>query len=838
MRLRSWLFCRVGIGLLVIFMGGQACTLSFNFPSGITATPGAQASPPTPQPVAQTTFVASLPEPLQPGETLTLAVMDEVTGLSVNAVFYTMAPRESLTYTAVVPLPLHGVVKYRYMRRSDTQVAEDTSLGTAIRYRLFVVTGPAEIQDVVADWSDRTYSRPTGIVQGRVQNADTGTPVPNMLVTAGGLQYITDSAGRFELGGLPAGTHNLVVYAMDATYEPFQQGAAVAAGQTTSVDVRVKSAPAVAVTFLASVPVNTVAGVPLRVAGNLLQMGNTFADLQGGLNTSPDRMPIMSLTADGRYSVTLSLPVGAYIQYKYTLGDGFWNAEHKASGAFMLREFVVPPQDAVINDTVQTWQAGNASPILFEVTVPAETPPADIVYIQFNPYGWTEPIPMWPLGHNQWAYKLYGPLNMLGPFGYRYCRNGQCGVADAAATQGDAVHGYDITTTLVAQDIQDVVRAWAWFENPEPTTLIGSAINARPAGFVSGVEFQAGYRPNWSYYAPQALANVQALGANEIVLTPSWSYSSVAPLTFAPLPGQDPLWTDSAIMISQARALGLQVAIFPTPRFPGSHSASTSESASAFWQAAPRDAGWWQAWYDHYRAFGVNYADLASQTGAKALILGGDWVAPALPGGVLADGTGSNVPADVDAKWKAIILEVRQHFAGTVLWALPFPAANSQVPLPFLQDTDGVYLLWSAGLATSSDASKADYVQEAGRILDNEVSPLPSLIGKPIYLAVAYPSAAGTATGCIAGGTGGCLDWMSLSRPGPGSDAARLDLQEQADLYEALLTAVNARPWVGGVISRGYYLPAALQDKSASVHGKPAADILWYWLPRLTGIVQ
>jgi hypothetical protein len=34
---------------------------------------------------------------------------------------------------------------------------------------------------------------------------------------------------------------------------------------------------------------------------------------------------------------------------------------------------------------------------------------------------------------------------------------------------------------------------------------------------------------------------------------------------------------------------------------------------------------------------------------------------------------------------------------------------------------------------------------------------------------------------------------------------------------------------------RGYY---ALQDKSASVHGKPAADILWYWFPRLLGVVK
>jgi hypothetical protein len=291
-------------------------------------------------------------------------------------------------------------------------------------------------------------------------------------------------------------------------------------------------------------------------------------------------------------------------------------------------------------------------------------------------------------------------------------------------------------------------------------------------------------------------------------------------------------------MISQARALGMNVALFPTPHFPDLAGTPAGEAAQAFWLAAPRDAGWWQAWFDHYRAFAVNYADLAAQTGAGSLILGGEWITPSLPGGALADGTPSNAPADVEARWKAILIEVRQHFSGSVLWALPYTESSLQAPLPFLQDTDGVYLLWAAALATSSTATKADYVEEAGRLLDNEVSPVPALIGKPLYLAIAYPSATGAATGCLPNGIGGCLHWTTVDRPNPDTGAVGLDLQLQADLYEAMLTAINARPWIGGVISRGYYPPAALQDKSASVHGKPAADILWYWLPRLSGIVQ
>ena len=829
------IFRRMLIAAITLALVGQACTFTllenpFN-PGTSTQSPPIPVASSTPQPMAQVNFIVTLPEALQPNETLLIAVMDEVTGLSLNATQYPMSPRDSLTYTATLPLPYTSVVKYRYIRRGSSEVFEDSVYGTEIRYRMHHVAGPADVQDIISDWGDKSFTRPTGTITGQVFNADTGSPLPNLMATAGGVQFITDSLGRFELNGLPVGTQNLLIYSLDGLYQPFQQGATVGQGNTTIVDVRVKPTPLVNVTFWVTAPSTTVPGVPIRIAGNLLQLGNTFSQLQGGVNTSADRMPIMSLQADGRYSIRLSLPAGTFIQYKYTLGDGFWNAERKADGNWFVREFIVPAQDVEIQDTVASWSSsGDSAPILFEVTVPSVTPPGDIVYIQFSTFGWMEPLPMWPLGNNKWAYKLYGPLNMLGAFAYRYCRNGQCGSADDAQTAGISPAGRTAQTTLLSQDIQDSVNAWKWFENPEPVTLVGATIPVRAGGFVAGIEFQPTYRPNWSYYASQAFVNTQGLGANMTILTPTWTYTTVSPLQFSSIPGKDPLWIDSAIMISQARALGLNVALFPSPNFPA--------TSAAFWQGAPRDAQWWQAWFTRYRAFAVNYADLAAQSGSQTLILGGEWVAPALPGGKLPDGTPSNPPADVEAQWKSVIAEVRNHFKGQVLWALPYTKASIETPLNFLQDVDGIYLLWSATLSTNPSATKTDYANEAGRLLDNEVLPLKNLVNKPLILAVGYPSVAGAAAGCISDGSGGCLDWNSLSRPNPDVNSASLSLQTQADIYEAMLNSVNTRDWITGFVSRGYYLPAALQDKSMSIHNKPVADILWYWYPRFTGAVR
>jgi hypothetical protein len=305
------------------------------------------------------------------------------------------------------------VLKYRYVRRGAARVNEDTNLDAGIRYRLLHVSGPTQVVDTVNSWADKAVSTLSGNIFGTVVNSDNGVPIPDILVTAGGVQTQTDSAGRFQLIGLRGGTHNFVAYALDGAYQTFQQGATVAENQSTPVDVRLKPAQLVNIIFTVSVPAGTQQNVPLRIAGNLLQLGDTFSDLRGGLSTVADRMPKLTPLPDGRYSVSLFLPAGADIQYKYTLGDGFWNSEFTATGQYMTRHLIVPPQNMTVTDVVQSWQAGPNAPILFQVTVPQNTPTGDTIYIQFNPYGWTPPIPMWSTGTNQWAYKLYGPLNIV-----------------------------------------------------------------------------------------------------------------------------------------------------------------------------------------------------------------------------------------------------------------------------------------------------------------------------------------------------------------------------------------------------------------------------------------
>ena len=94
--------------------------------------------------------------------------------------------------------------------------------------------------------------------------------------------------------------------------------------------------------------------------------------MSGGAIAS--RMPVLNLLPSGQYYLQLTLPVGADLRYTYTLGDGYWNTELNKDGSRRVRQLIVPESDQLIQDTVDTWIAGNSAPITFDVNVPANTP--------------------------------------------------------------------------------------------------------------------------------------------------------------------------------------------------------------------------------------------------------------------------------------------------------------------------------------------------------------------------------------------------------------------------------------------------------------------------------
>jgi hypothetical protein len=785
--------------------------------------------PSEPYPQAMLTFRVELPAPVQAGEKVDLVLLDEVTGLDYNQQRFTMQAEDASHFIVILPFPLQSMLKYRYALEKDRLVSEYLSDGRPVRYRLYHLVDPGLVQDVVSRWADTSFTLPDGRIAGRVVDSKMGLPLPGMLVTAGGAQTLTSGDGSFILEGLPPGTHNMVILSRDGLFQPFQQGALVAAGSTTQAPVILQPAQLVNLSFTVKVPEGVPSYIPVRMAGSIAQLGNTFASLQGGTSLLTSSLPALARGDDGLYRLILTLPVGADVRYKYTLGDGLWNAEHDEKGEFRLRQLIVPAADTQINDSVLNWGNGSQGLLSFDVTVPDVTPPEEVVYIQFNPgIGWMNPIPMWFGGKNRWIFSVLSPLGGLDTLQYRYCRGDQCGIADDAQTAGPQSPGRSIKPGTTSSTQKDKVEAWAWYTSaPAPVTVPNVQINPRGEAFIAGVAFQSTYSPAWAEHFNKGLGDALSLGANWAFFTPSWTNTRQDLPHMEIVPGSDMDPNHLVAAITQARQLGLRTALYPQLRFP--------QESGAWFTGAPRDFAWWVTWFDRYRLFLMNFADLAQQNGVNALVLGGDWITPALPHGTLLDGSSSGVPEDAETRWRSLLQDLRSHFNGTLIWALPYPA-GVQNPPPFLDAVDMLFVEWNAPLADTPGASESDLAANAASLMDTDLLPFQQKWGKSIILAASFPSvtAAGS-TGCLPALDGSCLSPSALDQPNPDRPDLVLDFNDQTNAYNALLLAINDRSWISGFVSQGFYPPLPLQDKSSSLHGKPASGVIWFWFPKLLG---
>ena len=739
-------------------------------------------------------FTVELPEPIGSNEEFYIEILDEVTGLALNSSRHALNAVDDTHYSAKINFPLNSVVKYRYIREGQTMGIEYTSQKRQVRYRIYYAASPGEVQDRISCWNDTQFTQSVGRIMGQVVYEKSNQPAAGSLVAVGGQQTFTSSDGSFFIDQVPIGTHNLVVYSPDGSHPAFQQGASIAADSTTPAVIRVSPSHFVEATFIVHPPVNSPTGIPIRLVGNSIGLGNTFGDLRGGMNTVANRAPLLRYTEDGTYTIKLQLPVGYDLQYKYSLGDGFWNAELYSDGRPKLRQFIVPDNDFTVSDHIDAWSTPGLSPITFTVNAASNTPGTDQISIQFNPYGWTEAIPMWSLGEGRWAYILYNPLNIIGETGYRFCRNDQCGVADNAETPGIDGRAPTFKPTIEAQLIEITISRWIWNgENTEPITVPSYAISPKPEGFATGIEFSADYSPSWQPYLAQSFLELKRINSEWVIISPTWHWLSSNPPALAPVLGLDPSWHDLIQSIRLAQAAGLKVAVRPTTSF--------YEPASVWWSNATRDDGWWQTWFDRYRLFLLNSADAAQLTGADAVILGDEYLSPALPGGLI-NGEAAGVPADTDQRWTTLISDIRGRYTGQLIWRAA-DLSSAQTPT-LIHQLDGLYVILGQKLSDTDPVNPDELEQAWKNFFENDLRSVRDEFDKPVWIGLAYPSVTRAATGCLSSGDH-CIPESVFAQAGLDVPDTTLNLVEQAEIYNAAFRAINQNDWISGILSVGYY---------------------------------
>lgn len=735
---------------------------------------------------------------------LSLDVLDDVTGLDHNVYRYSLQRTSENYYSGTIMLPLGGEVKYRYTSLFPIHQTEASATGSAVIYRMALVNQGTVINDVIAGWPELEYQGDTGIISGIVSDQTTDEPLADVLVSVAGYQTFSDMTGRFYFDNIPTGVHNLVASSIDGSYRTFQQQANVGTDLSTPVVIKMQSLPEVTVTLVVKPPEDAV-GAPIRLAGNFYQLGNAFTDLSNGVSTLASRMPLLSRMEDGRYTLQLALHAGNDFRYKYTLGDGFINAERDENGNFTVRRFIVPDHDVTIEDSIVTWRSNQSEPISIQVTVPEETPNGDSISIQFKQDDWFQPIPMWPLGTNQWMMLLYPDSATTEPYYYRICRNDQC---ELAYDESSFISPVPVNQAEPANN-KHVVDSWhMWQPSGEPTA-VNTPSGAPIEDKLTGVEFISLYHPSYLGRYREVLQELKQMGINWLILTPTWRVSEVDSLPYLdPNPGKSMLITDLEGIVRLAKENGFSVGLYPQLSFEG--------TASDWWNSSQKSTLWWQQWYVEYERFLMNYAQFAQKYEVDQLILGSADVAASLPGALTTTATSSGTPKNAEKLWTDLLDNLKQYYQGSLLWGLPLESGEI-AEYSFYTSTDGFYF------ELQSDPSEYAYYTQTtvSQYLESTVYTFQDQYDLPVYFGLNAPSISTLAAACT---SADCL----INPLDHRYSAADVDLEAQQYFYNTYFPVLTSLDWVKGVSSRGFFPVVKLTDFSSSIYGKPAMDLIWY----------
>ena len=774
-------------------------------------------------PSSETVFEAITPVPLGENDSVVLEIIDEVTGIALNPTRYGMQKKDDRSVYARIPITNGSIVKYRYVLQSGTDTIEKNALGGQVLYRTFYVNRPSVVKDLIQSWSRDTGEPARGEISGYVYDQKTDLPIPDVIISINGNMTYSGADGFYKLSHLPVGEFLLTAIHPNGEFEPFQQGAVIAENALTPASFGMDQAEKVKVDFIVSVPENTPSEAVIRLIGNTFSTGNSFSLLPGGTSDIPSRAPALTLEKNKTYKLTLQLPAGMDFRYKFSLGSGFINAELADSGDLITRQYIVPKRDTRVSHNVLAWaRSTDPEPISFTVQVPENTPETDIVSLQFNPFVWMQPVPMWDKGNNQWSYTLFGPFEYLSGAQFRVCRNDQCGYADDVLTAGVNAGGFILDAAILANErsVFYQLENWKGLEQSE-YPVQGTEFAYEKPGFYKTISFSEQYNPFTLPYLEWGFIDAAISGANSIVITPSWDLSAYdsAPI-LRNQPGNSYSVNELEKVHTYAQQSDMQMILFPQPGF-------ENVTSNGYWEKAPLTFNFWSDWFEAYSQLVLNYAYLSERLDLNTLVIGGSSISPSLPNGQLPNGNPSNTPFDMNDRWLGLISEIRNIYQGKIIFAIPDDLGNID-KYGFLQEVDSVLLLMDSALSSANAPSLDQLESSAADFLDNRAIKIVQLYNKPVMLGLLYASVDGSASNC-ANHPINCavlLDPSSTMTLSP-------DLNEQADIYSAIISESLKRDWISGIFSMHFDPAVIVRDAGYSIRGKPAYDVFSYFNNRV-----
>jgi len=297
--------------------------------------------------------------------------------------------------------------------------------------------------------------------------------------------------------------------------------------------------------------------------------------------------------------------------------------------------------------------------------------------------------------------------------------------------------------------------------------------------------------------ADQSLKNLAATGANWIDLVVVISQENISSTTMSRKPPVTATDAELKGMVDLAHSLGLRVMLMPMIVLYNDPSHFAGYIGTAFNNEAQ-----WQDWFASYRETINYYAAFAQNSGVDMFVIGHE--------------LGATTSRETD--WRRIVQEVRQQFQGPITYSslastASFPHGEEK-RITWWDAVDYIGIQAYYKLTTKNDPTveelKAAWTTNGHIAL---LEGLSSKFNKPIiFTEIGYVSMDGT-----------------NKVPANNNYVPPIDLQEQADCYQAALEALWGKPWLAGMFWWQWRAEPGLggpNDISFNPYGKPAEDVL------------
>ncbi len=316
--------------------------------------------------------------------------------------------------------------------------------------------------------------------------------------------------------------------------------------------------------------------------------------------------------------------------------------------------------------------------------------------------------------------------------------------------------------------------------------------------FQKGMNYAAWWQGQYSTpTADQSLSNLSAIGARWLALVVTGYQETITSTVVTYTLSRTPTDSDLIHAIDEAHTLGMHVMLKPHLDLNNDPTHWRGQIGNGFSTETE-----WQAWFASYRDFIVHYASLAQANGVEQFSVGTELM-----------GTSGR-----DMDWRRIVSETRGVFIGPITYASNHGGEETAIhwwdALDYI-GVDAYYPLTNQNDPTLS-ALRAAWLTPTFT-LEN----LSRQYNRPIILTeIGYQSVDG-----------------ANQRPWEWQTGGTVDIQEQADCYQAALEIFWRKPWLRGIYW-WYWSTDPTQgspsDADYTPHGKPAEIILRsYYHPSL-----